>query len=114
MFSHLLARAVYAHYTESATVYLTGWDPNRDISLCIAVVDKTTPADAAREYQTAWSWTYDYNFIVNRADQWLVGLAYVECNGEFEPLEFPDEELDPLRITPDEYAAVVAEAEAQS
>ena len=111
MFSHLLARTVYAHYTESPTVYLTGWDPNRDISVCIAVVDKTTPADAAQEYELAWSWTYDYNFMVERNDQWLVGLAYVECTGAFEPLAFPDEELDPLRITRAEYDAVVAEVQ---
>jgi hypothetical protein len=108
--AHLLGRVVYGKYTESPTVYLTGFDSNRDISVCIAVVDKTTPADAASEYELAWSWTFDYNFMVERNDEWLVGLAYVDCTGEFDPLQFPDEELAPMRITPAEYAAIRAEA----
>jgi hypothetical protein len=104
---HLLAREVHTH---NGRIYVTGWNDRREVSECIAVVNHTTPVDAARQYELAWSWTYD----LFRDETWIVGLAYVECDGEFEPLEFPDEELDPLRITPDEYASVVAEAEAQS
>lgn len=110
--AHLLGRVVYANYTESPTVYLTGYDSNRDISVCIAVVDKTTPVEATKEYELAWSWTYDHNFMIERNDQWIVGLAYVECDGDFEPLAFPDEELEPEQITRAEYAALCALADA--
>lgn len=109
---HLLARAVYAEKKTPGVYYLTGWNDRAERQECHIVVDTIRNDEIGELFDIAQivvTYHTPSRYPINW-QAWGVTLAYVRCDD----INLEMFELDPLRITPDEYAAVVAEAEAQS
>lgn len=101
-------------YDKDATL-MSAWDDRSQNQVFWIFRNRTIPRWVADDYEFGWSWIHDYSQINNVSDaNWLVGVAYVECDGRITPpLQMSDCQLLE-RITPDEYQRIVAEAAAQS
>lgn len=111
MFDYLLARETHTHEATPGVYYVTGWNDRIERQECIIVALRIRNDKHAEQlFAVAETITRRLSEETPVID-WSYRLAFVRAHRGLLDWTL---QLDPMRITPDEYQRIVAAAEAQS